>query len=97
MAANQQPLIRVTFSDGHTQEWILPEHDTVENTFEQIRQTIVHSHWFQLPGTAKSYSPHAIVSIEAVQRTAAADDEASGAEKLGQQVREHVIDPISES
>ena len=45
----------------------MPEHDTAENTLEQIRQTIVHSHWFQLPGTGKSYSPYAIVSIEVLE------------------------------
>ena len=94
MASTANPLVRVTFSDGYRHEWVVPDHDTVENTFEAIRQTIVHSQWFKLPGTEKSYSPNAIVSIEVVQ--ASGNDDPSAAERLGQGVREHVIDPISE-
>ena len=95
MATATSQLVRVSFSDGYRHEWTVPEHDTVENTLEQIRQTIVHSHWFQVPGTGKSYSPYAIVSIEVIEATDSGDP--SAAERLGQGVREHVIDPINES
>ena len=71
-----------------------PRPRTVENTFEAIRQTIVHSQWFKLPGTEKSYSPNAIVSIEV--GTGVGERRSLAAERLGQGVREHVIDPISE-
>ncbi len=96
MASTENQLVRVTFTDGYRHEWTIPDHDTAENTLEQIRQTIVHSLWFQLPGTGKSYSPHAIVSIEILD-PASRNDDASAAERLGQGVREHVIDPINES
>jgi hypothetical protein len=96
MSTPTNPLVRVSFSDGYRHEWTIPEHDTVENTLEQIRQTIVHSLWFQIPGTGKSYSPHAIVSIEIIE-AAIRNEDASAAERLGQGVREHVIDPINES
>ena len=95
MATATSQLVRVSFSDGYRHEWTVPEHDTAENTLEQIRQTIVHSHWFQVPGTGKSYSPFAIVSIEVIDSPDPSD--LSAAERLGQGVREHVIDPINES
>jgi hypothetical protein len=47
-----------------------------------------------IPGSAKSYSPYAVVSVEVV--TPSDDDDPSAAERLGQKVREHVIDPIGE-
>ncbi len=64
MATNPNQTVRVTFSDGYKQEWVVPEHDTAENTLEQIRQTIANAVWFQVPGTGKYYSPYAIISIE---------------------------------
>ena len=99
MATATSQLVRVSFSDGYRHEWTVPEHDTAENTLEQIRQTIVHSHWFQVPGTGKSYSPFAIVSIEVIEPPDSGStdsDDPSAAARLGQGVREHVIDPINE-
>jgi hypothetical protein len=85
--------VRVSFADGYQHEWTIQHHVTVEDTFEQIRETIETGRWFEIPGTGRSYSPYAIVSVELVE--AAAESEPSAAHRLGQEVREHVIDPIA--
>jgi hypothetical protein len=85
--------VRVSFADGYQHEWAIQNDLSVEDTFEQIRQTIETGRWFEIPGTGRSYSPYAIVSVELVE--ASAEGEPSAAHRLGQEVREHVIDPIA--
>ena len=85
--------VRVSFADGYQHEWAIQQDVSVEDTFEQIRQTIETGRWFEIPGTGRSYSPYAIVSVELIE--ASAEGEPSAAHRLGQEVREHVIDPIA--
>jgi hypothetical protein len=87
--------VRVRFSDGYHYRWSVPDHASAQETVDEVRRTIANAQWFAIPGTDKSYSPYAIVSIEIV--TSSSDAEPSTAERLGQQVREHVIDPINEN
>lgn len=95
MTPNQHQNVRVGFSDGYHYRWPVRDDATIDDTLEEIRQAIVSGRWFAIPGTAKSYSPYAIVSVEVA--TSSDDDDPSAAERLGQQVREHVIDPIIEA
>lgn len=85
-------LVRVSFADGYEHQWEIQGVVSAEDVFEQIRQTIETGRWFEIPGTRKSYAPYAIVSVELISESA--DDEPSAAHRLGQEVREHVIDPI---
>ena len=55
----------------------------------------MNAQWFVIPETAKSYSPHAIVSVEVAMSSD--DHDPPAAERLGQKVCEHVIDPITET
>ncbi len=93
MTSSSPASVRVSFADGYQHEWAIQHHVSAEDTFEQIRQTIETGRWFEIPGTGRSYSPYAIVSVELIE--ASAEDEASAAHRLGQEVREHVIDPIA--
>jgi hypothetical protein len=93
MSTHGPESVRVSFADGYQHEWAIQHHVSVEDTFEQIRQTIETGRWFEIPGTGRSYSPYAIVSVELVE--ASAEGEPSAAHRLGQEVREHVIDPIA--
>jgi hypothetical protein len=95
MTSDQRQSVQVSFSDGYQYRWPVPDGASVAETFEEIRQTIVGGQWFVIPETGKSYSPHAIVSLEIVTRSP--DDDPSAAERFGQKLREHVIDPINES
>jgi hypothetical protein len=66
-------------------------HVSAEDTFEQIRQTSRRGGGSRSP-TGRSYSPRHRVGRA---HDASAGDEASAAHRLGQEVREHVIDPIA--
>jgi hypothetical protein len=90
------PLVRVAFSDGYHYRWPVRGDVTVAQTIEEIRRAIVNMQWFEIPEAGRSYSPHAVVSVEVVAASDD-DDDASAAERLGQKVREHVIDPINEA
>ena len=93
MSTHGPESVRVSFADGYQHEWAIQHDVSVEDTFEQLRQTIETGRWFEIPGTGRSYSPYAIVSVELIE--ASAEGEPSGAHRLGQEVREHVIDPIA--
>jgi hypothetical protein len=95
MTSSQDHYVRVAFSDGYHYRWPVRDDGSVAETLEEIRRAIVNAQWFVIPDTAKSYSPHAIVSVEVA--TSSEDDDPSAAERLGQKVREHVIDPITET
>jgi len=93
-AANQRAYVRIAFSDGYHYRWPLRD-DSAAETLEEIRLAIANTQWFVIPDAEKSYSPHALVSVEVV--TSSDNDDPSAAERLGQTVREHVIDPITEA
>jgi hypothetical protein len=94
LAATPHEHVRVTFSDGYQYRWPVSVDVSLAETLEEIRQAIRTTQWFAIPESAKSYSPHALVSVEVV--TSSEDDDPSAAERLGQKVREHVIEPIAE-
>jgi hypothetical protein len=91
---NPEQSVRVSFSDGYHHQWAIPDGETAETTLEQLRQTIQHSMWFNVPGTGKSYSPFAITSVEIITQTEG--DEGSTAGRLGQGLRENVIQPYKD-
>lgn len=92
---SQEHYVRVAFSDGYHYRWPVRDDGSVAETLEEIRRAIVNAQWFVIPETAKSYSPYAVVSVEVA--TSSEDGDPSAAERLGQKVREHVIDPITET
>jgi hypothetical protein len=61
--------VTVSFSDGHRQHWLLPDGQTPDQAFEELRQVIVTGQWFRAPGSTKAYSPHAIVAVDVAPRT----------------------------
>jgi ribose 1,5-bisphosphokinase PhnN len=93
MTRNRQEYVRVAFSDGYHYRWPVRGDVALTETIEEIRQAIVNTQWIVIPETGRSYSPHALVSVEVKQSS---DDDPSAAERLGHRVREHVIDPINE-
>jgi hypothetical protein len=93
--SSQRQYVRVAFSNGYQYRWPVRDDVSVADTLEEIRRAIVNSQWFVIPEAAKSYSPHAIVSVEVAMSSD--DDDPPAAERLGQMVREHVIDPITET
>lgn len=94
-ASNQREYVRIAFSDGYHYRWPLRDDRPAAETLEEIRQAIANTQWFVIPEAERSYSPHALVSVEVV--ASSHDDDPSAAERLGQTVREHVIDPITEA
>jgi hypothetical protein len=95
MTPNQHDYVRVAFSDGYHYRWPVRDDVSIEGALEEIRQAIVNGQWVAIPETAKSYSSYAIVSVEVA--TSGDDDDPSAAERFGQKVREHVIDPMTET
>jgi hypothetical protein len=93
--SNNHAYVRIAFNDGYHYRWPLRDGVSAGETLEEIRRAIAGTQWFVIPEAEKSYSPHALVSVEVV--TSSDDDDPSAAERLGQTVREHVIDPITEA
>jgi hypothetical protein len=62
--SSQRQYVRVAFSNGYQYRWPVRDDVSVADTLEEIRRAIVNSQWFVIPEAAKSYSPHAIVSVE---------------------------------
>jgi hypothetical protein len=83
-------LVRVRFTDGHHQQWHLPEGKAPDEVLEELHRVIVSGQWFRVPDGSKVYSPYAIVSVEITEDDA--DDDPSIARRLGEAVGE-VIDP----
>lgn len=88
MPANE--FVRVRFTDGHHQQWPVPDGKAPDEVLEELHRVIVSGQWFRVPDGSKVYSPYAIVSVEITERDP--NEDPSIARRLGEAVGD-VIDP----
>jgi hypothetical protein len=84
----EQLHVTVWFSDGHRERWKLPEAQTADEAYEELRRVIASGQWFRPPDSAKAYSPYAIVAVSVAPESA--NEEASVARRLGEAVGEAI-------
>jgi hypothetical protein len=80
----EQLFVTVWFTDGHRERWKLPEWQTADEAYEELRGVITSGQWFRLPDSSKSYSPYAIVAVAVAPESA--HEEPSVARRIGEAV-----------
>ena len=82
----EELFVTVWFVDGHRERWKLPEWQTADEAYEELRGVITSGQWFRPADSAKAYSPYAIVAVAVAPESA--NDEPSVARRLGEAVGE---------
>ena len=76
--------VTVWFTDGHRHRWKLPDYQTAEEAYEELRTVITTGQWFRAAGSAKAYSPYSIVAVAVAPESES--DSPSVARRLGEAV-----------
>ena len=81
-------VLLVRFADGH--ELAVDADPDPAARLEELRQVMVAGRWFRIPGSARLYAPHAIVSVDVTTREEQQRDDPGLAQRLGEVVGEAI-------